>query len=216
MEMEHTPGGAKAEAKASKRRAKSLEERRPPSTRRVPEIDLVRRALDVPDADRVTRWLQSPLGVLRGRTPYSLLGSEREGKKWTRCSVALSTAFTDGCVPAGQPEYAPANSEGAWLYGGRWNQAGTRVIYTSATRSLAAIEVIAHYGAIPHDYQVIVIEIPDDLTIEAIELSGLPENWAAPEHEGETAKLGTEWASSLRTAVLRVPSAAILGEYNTC
>ena len=47
----------------------------------VPEVELVQRALDVIGSpERVTRWMETPLGALRGRTPYSLLGSE-EGRK---------------------------------------------------------------------------------------------------------------------------------------
>jgi putative toxin-antitoxin system antitoxin component (TIGR02293 family) len=47
----------------------------------VPEVELVQKALDVIGSpERVTRWMQTPLGALRGRTPYSLLGSE-EGRK---------------------------------------------------------------------------------------------------------------------------------------
>ena len=45
--------------------------------------------------------------------------------------------------------YAADNSEGARLNGGRWNNPGTPVIYTSASRSLAALEVIVNNGAIP-------------------------------------------------------------------
>ena len=50
-------------------------------------------------------------------------------------------------------KYPPNNSEGARTYGGRWNMAGTPAIYASTTRSLAALEVIIHNGAIPWDYQ---------------------------------------------------------------
>lgn len=58
--------------------------------------------------------------------------------------------------------YAAANNgEGARLYGGRWNHPGTAAIYTSGTRSLAALEIIVHNGAIPSDYRVVVADVPD-------------------------------------------------------
>ncbi len=60
---------------------------------------------------------------------------------------------------------------------GRWNRPGTPVIYTSATRSLAALEVIAHNGAIPVDYRVTVVTIPEHLPIETVGLDGLTEGW---------------------------------------
>lgn len=111
-------------------------------------------------------------------------------------------------------KYQPTNSEGARLNGGRWNQVGTPVIYAAATESLAAIEIIAHYGAIASDYQVVAIEIPDGLKVETVERGDLPDGWPDGSDGSETAELGTNWARSLRTVVLRVPSAAIRNEYN--
>jgi RES domain-containing protein len=111
-------------------------------------------------------------------------------------------------------KFSVDNSEGASRFGGRWNNPGTPVIYASATRSLAALEVIVHNGAIPADYRIVIIELPDDLAIENVELKSLPDGWPDGESEPDTATSGTEWASSLRTAVLRVPSAAIRAEHN--
>ncbi len=110
--------------------------------------------------------------------------------------------------------YAADSGEGAKRFGGRWNLPGTPVIYTSATRSLAALEIIVHYGAIPSEYQVIVIDVPRSLTIETIELNDLPDGWPDEDSGRETANRGTEWARSLRTAALCVPSAAIRSENN--
>jgi RES domain-containing protein len=59
--------------------------------------------------------------------------------------------------------YPADTGEGASLYGGRWNEVGTAVIYASGSISLAALEVIVHNGAVPIDYQVVEITIPDDL-----------------------------------------------------
>jgi RES domain-containing protein len=110
--------------------------------------------------------------------------------------------------------YAADNSEGARLYGGRWNHPGPPVIYTSATRSLAALEVIVNNGAVPTDCRVVVIQLPDSLLIESVPITDLAEGWPAVDSSVATADLGTAWASSLRTAVLRVPSAVIPAEHN--
>ena len=110
--------------------------------------------------------------------------------------------------------YPPNSSEGARLYGGRWNRIGTPVIYASATRSLAALEIIAHHRAIPADYQVIVINIQDTVSVETIRLEELPFSWPDEATANDTACLGTDWAASLRTAVLRVPSGVIPSEHN--
>jgi RES domain-containing protein len=111
-------------------------------------------------------------------------------------------------------EYAPDNSEGARFYGGRWNQPGTPVIYAAATKSLATIEVVAHRRGIPRHYQIIVIEIPDDLNVDTIERNALPDGWSADSPDIDTAVLGTRWAASLKSAVLKVPSAIYPDEYN--
>ena len=110
-------------------------------------------------------------------------------------------------------KYPPNNSEGARTYGGRWNMAGTPAIYASTTRSLAALEVIIHNGAIPWDYQVIEIGIPDDVAIKEMDLK-LLHDWPDGSTQHATARYGTQWAQSLGTAVLRAPSAAIRSEFN--
>ena len=110
--------------------------------------------------------------------------------------------------------FPASNSEGARRYGGRWNHPGTPVIYTSSTRSLAALEVLAHNGAIPADYHVVVVDVPDNVAIESIALEQLPRRWPRDTQAFDTAEHGTQWARSLRTAVLRVPSAVIPSEVN--
>ena len=110
--------------------------------------------------------------------------------------------------------YAADNSEGARLYGGRSNNPGTPVIYTSASRSLAALEVIVNNGAIPVNYRLVVIQLPDSLSIETVAVDDLAGGWPADESGAETADRGSACATSLRTAVLRVPSAVIPAEHN--
>lgn len=110
--------------------------------------------------------------------------------------------------------YASNNSEGARLVGGRWNEVGTPVIYTSATKSLAALEIIVHHGMIPIDYRIINISIPDSLRIDVVDERSLPTDWREETRIPATARIGTEWAKALATAVLRVPAVVIAGEYN--
>ena len=104
--------------------------------------------------------------------------------------------------------YASNNSNGARLHGGRWNEVGTPVIYSSSSPSLAALEVLVHFQLIPADYRIINIVIPDELEIERIEATSLPADWYEEASIPRTAAMGTFWARSLTTAVLRVPSAA--------
>jgi len=110
--------------------------------------------------------------------------------------------------------YASNNSEGARLYGGRWNEPGTPVIYSSASPSLAALEVLVRFQMIPADYRVINIALPDDLEIETIDIASLPSDWHEETSIPRTAAMGTFWAKSRSTAVLRVPSAVMRSENN--
>lgn len=109
-------------------------------------------------------------------------------------------------------KYPLDNSEGARRYGARWNRPGSAVIYSSAHIAVATLEVLRHYGAIPADYQVIEITVPDYLEVETLTLNELPSDWVS--NEPYSAAYGTEWASSHRTPVLCVPSAEILTASN--
>jgi RES domain-containing protein len=66
----------------------------------------------------------------------------------------------------------PAHSgKGAALHGGRWNLPGTEVIYTSESRSLAALEILVQFAVLPRDFVISEIRIPDRVKIvEAEEL----------------------------------------------
>jgi len=69
-------------------------------------------------------------------------------------------------------------------------------------------------GAIPVDYRVVLIEIPEGLSTETVGPYDLPSGWPDGDSRLKTADRGSEWVSSLRTAVLRVPSAVIPAEHN--
>ncbi|HVO83165.1 MAG TPA: RES family NAD+ phosphorylase [Syntrophobacteria bacterium] len=108
------------------------------------------------------------------------------------------------------------SGEGARLHGGRWNHRGTAIIYTSASRSLATVELLVHVSLsyAPTDLKIATIEIPDEPAPEEADLSALPSNWRGFPSPPELADLGTSWAESGRTLLLRVPSAVVEHEHN--
>ena len=57
------------------------------------------------------------------------------------------------------------DGEGARLYGGRWNYAGTAVVYTSASLALAALELFVHIDVdlLPNNLVAIAAEVPERL-----------------------------------------------------
>ncbi len=107
------------------------------------------------------------------------------------------------------------SGEGARLYGGRWNSEGVRVVYTSPSLALAAVETFVNLepNLIPDDLVAIEAEIPDDIQTERIDLNSLPRKWH--ELRDESLKVfGDRWILRGQTLALHVPSAAIRGEWN--
>jgi RES domain-containing protein len=64
------------------------------------------------------------------------------------------------------------------LYGtGRWNRKGNLIVYTSASISLAKLEILANTASLPKNRVLFKIQIRDDVNIYTLEEKGLPENW---------------------------------------
>jgi RES domain-containing protein len=105
---------------------------------------------------------------------------------------------------------------GSKLYGGRWNHRGAAVLYTSESRSLATVEYLVHVPAAyaPDDLAMATLEIPDDIVPEEVPTAVLPENWRRFPAPAPLADLGTAWALSRRSLLLRVPSAVVAREFN--
>lgn len=103
--------------------------------------------------------------------------------------------------------------EGAAKTGGRWNSRGVPVVYTSATRALAALETLVHLNPpIAFDYRIIHVEF-DTKLVERI-TSRLPSNWRQSPPPRSTQKLGDAWVRAGKSAVLAVPSIIIPDETN--
>ncbi|MGA3258719.1 MAG: RES domain-containing protein [Bryobacteraceae bacterium] len=114
----------------------------------------------------------------------------------------------------GSGRYPANDGLGASLYGGRWNRKGTPVIYAAASRALCALEVLTNANELAGDYVVTPIEVPDDLGTTTLTIETLPSNWDAGQSTQATANIGTDWANSLATAVLVVPSVVVPREHN--
>ena len=98
----------------------------------------------------------------------------------------------------------------------RWNSRGRFVIYTAATRALACLENVVHRSGegLLAVFRVMVIEVPDDLTVETVSVDDLPADWFALHRYDTCQRLGGNWLRSGQSAVLRVPSAIISHEWN--
>ena len=108
------------------------------------------------------------------------------------------------------------DGEGSRLVGGRWNRRGTRMVYTSASLSLAALEILVHCdpSLLPADLVAIPADIPVSLVIEPVDEGRLPSDWGRMPPPDALADLGSGWLDAARSPVLSVPSAVVPSERN--
>jgi RES domain-containing protein len=108
------------------------------------------------------------------------------------------------------------SGSGAREYGGRWNDKGISVVYTSESRALATVEYLVHVplSIVPGHISIASIKIPDRIRPKEISVSDLPANWRDYPPPSELATLGTRWALANETLLLRVPSAVVEREFN--
>jgi RES domain-containing protein len=105
------------------------------------------------------------------------------------------------------------SGEGAAKTGGRWNSRGVAVVYTSATRSLAALETLVHLNPpMSFKYRIIRIEFAGELVRHL--RPALPSDWRTSPAPDSTRKLGDAWVREAHSAILAVPSIIIPDETN--
>lgn len=108
------------------------------------------------------------------------------------------------------------DGEGARLFGGRWNSAGTSMVYTAGSRSLAILEILVHLNSdiIIPAFSSIEVNCPDDLVINVNDITDLPADWASSPPPEELKEIGDEWVANSTSVVLAVPSAVVPAEIN--
>jgi RES domain-containing protein len=108
---------------------------------------------------------------------------------------------------------AAFDGDSARRLGGRWNRVGTRMVYTAASRSLAALEILVHLEGPARGFSLVRCEFPESL-VEVLATSALPRNWRASPAPSALAALGDAWIRRGSSTVLAVPSAVIPEERN--
>ena len=106
------------------------------------------------------------------------------------------------------------SGEGARLYGGRWNSAGLPMVYLSASRALAALELLVHLTTpetriIPR--VLVTTKIPRSLIGGRL--------WTTPGWQEEppgksSTDQGDDWLSTSGSAAVRAPSVLVPEEDN--
>lgn len=114
------------------------------------------------------------------------------------------------------PRHAAAamTGDGAARYGGRWNPAGVRMVYTADSLALATLELVVHLTGAKVTYTAIELELPGRW-VEHLDLGLLKRRWA--DDVGATQSFGREWMKAASSVAVAVPStlvAARSGERN--
>lgn len=108
------------------------------------------------------------------------------------------------------------DGEGARLYGGRWSSPELPVVYTSATASLAVLEVFANAQSraelLTH-FQLLSCMFDESL-VTRLKRSDLPSNWRQSPAPARLQEIGDEWLRAASSLVLEVPSSIIEHESN--
>ncbi|WP_199120635.1 RES family NAD+ phosphorylase [Pedobacter sp. ASV28] len=114
------------------------------------------------------------------------------------------------------PQYInDLSGHGAKLYGGRWNDKGTAVVYFASSRAMAIMELLVHLrpGDLVRDYSLAVFDVPED-KILVVSTKDLPENWRSEEHEKYLRQLGKQFVNNNDYLLMEVPSALVEEEHN--
>lgn len=110
--------------------------------------------------------------------------------------------------------------QGAARFGGRWNGLGTSVVYLAESIALAQLEKRVHSPVRPPAATVLIeLTLPDAVLRRAASVPALPKGWAAMHADwaiadAQTQQVGDEWARSLGSLLLAVPSVVVQREHN--
>lgn len=111
--------------------------------------------------------------------------------------------------------HAARDGSGGLQASARWHSKGRRIVYCAPNPATALLEILVQLEIEPEDlpahYQLIKIEIPDDIPHETIDPAVLPADWKT--HVAVTRQLGDNWLAAERTMLLYVPCAIIPETY---
>ena len=99
------------------------------------------------------------------------------------------------------------DGEGARLYGGRWNNKGTPMVYTSESLALCSLEIFVHLLSydLLKDYVYFKVTFDSKMVIDA----KLTRGWDAIPVSKVSKNIGDQWVKENQKPVLKVPSVII-------
>lgn len=98
--------------------------------------------------------------------------------------------------------YADLLGVGGLVSAGRWHVKGTPIVYCADHPATALLEILVHVDAedLPQTYQLLEIEVPDDVARTSPDLAG---DWK--DDVAATQRLGTDFVAADTHAVMEVP-----------
>lgn len=105
--------------------------------------------------------------------------------------------------------------QGAYLYGGRWNNKGTRLVYTASNASLAMLELLVHIRPVfpSVEYVMITMEYNSESVFE-LQTEDLPVKWFQNPAPGTCRLIGDRFTLKNEFLLLKLPSVIIKQEHN--
>lgn len=102
--------------------------------------------------------------------------------------------------------FADLSGRGGTLIEGRWHRRGVHIVYCTDHPSTALLEILVHATrqTVPDIYQLIEIDIPDDVRIARAEPIA---NWE--KNPEKTQNLGMSFLATGAHALMRIPSATM-------
>ena len=104
---------------------------------------------------------------------------------------------------------------GAFKFGGRWNSAGTNMLYTSENSSLALLETLVHLDGLmlPPNLFIVEIIIKDEGLIYTVPDENYPEDWQKLDNL-QNKSLGDRWMEEKKYLGFKIKSAVNPSEFN--
>jgi len=104
----------------------------------------------------------------------------------------------------------------AKLYGGRWNNVGSAMLYSAYSPSLAMLEFVCNASGIGKTVQtcLLTLKLDSKVKFEVLTTNDLPENWQDVPAPDVLKRIGDNWIKSNASLVLKVPSAVMPIEFN--
>ena len=100
--------------------------------------------------------------------------------------------------------------------GSRWVPAGLPAVYTSEHPATAILENLVHMEPVHFStrYVFITADMPDEASVETVDISDLPSDWRTRYEDPELQSVGETWFRDAQSAFLIVPSAVVPEERN--